>query len=203
MKNFYEKILNWKNAKPSTNVVTQNGNELICNVRDNVKNDYLHVLFYPLKEKKVKKDIDFLIRVKKSNVLDEYSKFLSCHNGMILYCGAIVFFGITENNLVNEFVEPPSLKKLNQYDYYFNNNSYLYIGNMMYFDYNNINIYINPIEDKILLIENNKLINQFETLSTFLNHLIEFYNSKYDFKGLNINYNDRKKHVYENTQLYY
>ena len=73
----------------------------------------------------------------------------------------------------------------------------------MYYDYSNINIYLDPNSEKVLLISKRNLIKEFVSLNDFLNHIIEFYNSKYDEKGINLNYNDRKKYVYENTQLYY
>ena len=203
MKKFYETILGWKNNKPSCNNVTSNGNELICNARENVKNDYLHVLFYSLKQKIVKKEVYSLVDVKKSSILDDYIDFLSEHNGMLLYCGAISIFGVTDNNSVNEFIEPFSIKRANSNDFFNKNNGFVYIGNMMYYDYSNINIYLDPNSEKVLLISKRNVIKEFVSLNDFLNHIIEFYNSKYDEKGINLNYNDRKKHVYENTQLYY
>ena len=203
MKKFYEKILRWKKNKPSCNNVTSNGNELICNARENVKNDYLHVLFHPLKQKLVKKEVYSLVNVKKSSILDDYIDFLSEHNGMLLYCGAISIFGVTDNNSVNEFIEPFSIKRANSNDFFNKNNGFVYIGNMMYYDYSNINIYLDPNSEKVLLISKRNLIKEFVSLNDFLNHIIEFYNSKYDEKGINLNYNDRKKYVYENTQLYY
>ena len=39
---FFDKLLLWKDS--NTNDKTQNGNELICLVQPNVKNDYLHVM---------------------------------------------------------------------------------------------------------------------------------------------------------------
>lgn len=203
MKKFYETILGWKNNKPSCNNVTSNGNELICNARENVKNDYLHVLFYSLKQKIVKKEVYSLVDVKKSSILDDYIEFLSEHNGMLLYCGSISIFGVTDNNSVNEFIEPFSIKRANANDFFNKNNGFIYIGNIMYYDYSNINIYLDPNVEKVLLISKRSLVKEFVSLNDFLNHIIEFYNSKYDEKGINLNYNDRKKHVYENTQLYY
>ena len=53
---FYNKILNW--AKKGDSLVTANGNNLICLVHKNIKDDYLHVLFYPLDKKKKKHSRD-------------------------------------------------------------------------------------------------------------------------------------------------
>lgn len=203
MERFYEKILKWKNNKPFSNNITSNGSELICNVRENIKNDYLHILFYPLKKKFVKKEIHSMVDNTKSTILEEYIKFLSMHNGMLLYCGAISIFGVTKCNSINEFIEPFSVKTANKNDFYNKSDGYLYVGNILYYDYTNVNIYLDLKREKVLLISKNNLIKDFLSLNEFLNHIIEFYDSKYDEKGMNLNYNDKRKYVYENTQLYY
>ncbi|MGN1227066.1 MAG: hypothetical protein ACI4TX_00315, partial [Christensenellales bacterium] len=91
---FYSEILKWKDNGPS--VVNSNGNELICYVHENVKDDYLHILFYPL-NKNNQKQFENDFQCNHNRGLEDYSKFIFEHNGSVLYSGAIVFFGYTDN----------------------------------------------------------------------------------------------------------
>lgn len=202
MESFYKKIIGWKKSKPSTNRVTSNGNELICNVREDKKNDYLHVLFYPTKTSIIKKHLKKMRKYINSKIVNDYCDFLAVHNGMLLYAGAIVIFGATLDNSINEFIEPPSLLRMNENDNYSRANHVIYIGNLMHSDYSSVNIYIDLDSNKILWLHRENVIIEFNSLNEFLVFIIKFYDPKYNHDGLNENFDDRNKNVYENTQLF-
>lgn len=197
---FYDEILKWKNNGYST--INSKGNEFICHVHKDIKDDYLHILFYPL-DKKKQKEIIKEYNIKENNGLKEYFKFIFEHNGAVLYSGAIVFFGYTDNIIPNVFLEPSSLNKMNELDRFVADNPvYLYIGNLMHRDYDNVNIYINKKTGYILWLHKNEIFKEFESLDEMLNHIIEYYDNKYGLNGENLNYKNKSKNVYENVQLY-
>lgn len=197
---FYDKIMRWKDNGFS--MVNSNKNELICLVHKNVENDYLHVLFYPLsifKQKEFEKNFD----LKTNKGLYTYSKFIFEHNGAVLYSGALVFFGYTNKTAQNIFMEPPSLEQMNLINkFVINNPIYLYIGNIMHRDYDNINIFINKQTGYILWEHKNEIFKEFKNLNDMLDFIIEYYDSCYGTNGENLNYKNRNKNVYENIQLF-
>lgn len=197
---FYDNILKWKLCGDS--IVNVNGNELICHVHKEIKDDYLHVLFYSL-GKKMQKQFEKKFDLKKNKGLKEYSMFIFRHNGSVLYSGAIVFFGFTENNTANTFIEPCSLEKMNEMnEFVYNNPSYLFIGNIMHRDFDNIDIFVNKITGYLLWMHKSRIFKEFNSLNQMLDYIINYYDPFYNSKGENINFNDRKKNVYENIQLY-
>lgn len=200
MSAFYNKIMNWSKRGDST--VTSNGNNLICLVHKNIKDDYLHVLFYPL-EKKKQKEFENKYQIKKNKFLKDYLNFISEHNGSILYSGAIVFFGFTDSRSINTFVEPASLERMNEIDRFAKDNpSYLYIGNLMHRDMNNVNIYFNVSTGYVLWMHKNEIFKEFSTLDLMLEYIIDYYEPHYGLSGENIDYDNRKKNVYENILLF-
>ena len=197
---FFDKLFLWKNG--STNDKTPNGNELICLVHPNVKNDFLHVLFYPL-DKKKRKEFEKDFDLKHNKGLESYIEFLSEHNGAVLYSGGIVFFGFTENQSINTFIEPPSLSRMNERDLVHRQYpEWLYIGNFMHREMDNVNMYINSKDGTILWVHKNQEMQKFKTLEQSLSHIYAVYNVCYKKDGENKNYNNRKMNVYENIQLY-
>lgn len=197
---FFDKLLLWKSA--SKNNKTANGNELICLVHENIPYDYLHVLFYPL-DKGKRKELEKALDLKHNKGFKEYIDFLSEHNGCVIYSGAIVFFGFTENQAINNFVEPASLMRSNEYDLVHNNHKeWLYIGNLMHSDLDNVNMYINSKNGKVMWVHKGKEMIKFDTLEDALAHIYAVYNVCYNKHGENKNYNRRDMDVYENIQLY-
>lgn len=197
---FFEKILLWK--KDNKNGKTANGNELICLVHEEIKNDYLHVLFYSL-DKKTRRNLENIVNLKHNSGLMSYINFLSEHNGGVLYSGGIVFFGFTDKTLINDFIEPPSLNRMNEIDrFHLQNPEWLYIGNLLHRDMDNVNMYINSKNGMILWLHKNKELQSFNSLEDSLNHIYSVYNICYKKDGEHKNYNNRKMHVYENIQLY-
>ena len=198
--NFFEKILLWK--IDNKNEKTTNGNDLICLVHEQIKNDYLHILFYPL-DRKIKKDLEKQADLKNNKGLISYMDFLSEHNGGVLYSGGIVFFGFTNKNTINTFIEPPSINRMNEMDrFHLQNPEWLYIGNLLHRDMDNVNMYINSKNGMILWLHKNKELQSFNSLEDSLNHIYSVYNICYKKDGEHKNYNNRKMHVYENIQLY-
>ena len=197
---FFDKLLLWKDG--NTNDKTQNGNELICLVHPNVKNDYLHVLFHPL-DKKKRKELEKGFDLKHNKGLESYIEFLSEHNGAVLYSGGIVFFGFTENQSINTFIEPPSLSRMNERDLVHRQHpEWLFIGNLMHKEMDNVNMYINSKDGSIFWVHKNQEMQKFKTLEQSLSHIYTVYNVCYKKDGENKNYNNRKMNVYENIQLY-
>jgi len=197
---FFTKLSLWKNG--NTNKRTQNNNELICLVHPNIENDYLHVLFYPL-DKLMKKELENILDLKHNKGLSSYIDFLSHHNGAVLYSGGIVFFGFTKNELINTFVEPPSLCRMNETNQFHKQHlELLYIGNFMHREMDNVNMYINVKNGSILWVHKKSEMLKFNTLEDSLNHLYAVYNDCYKKNGENKNYKNKKMNVYENIQLY-
>ena len=197
---FYNRILNW--AKKGDSLITANGNNLICLVHENIKDDYLHVLFYPL-DKKKKKQFEKDYQIKKNKHLSDYFDFIAEHNGSVLYSGAIVFFGFTDSRSINTFVEPASLVRMNETDRFVRDNpSYLFIGNLMHHDMDNVNIYFNVTTGYILWIHKGEISKEFTSLVKMLEFIIDYYEPHYKLDGENVYYNNRKKNVYENIQLF-
>ena len=198
--NFYKAILKWKDKGESC--TNARGNELICHVHKQVKDDYLHVLFYSL-DKKNQKLFDKEFNKKDNPGLRKYKDFIFEHNGAVLYSGAIVLFGYTNDNSINTFIEPASLSRMNSKSRFIRDNSvYLYIGNIMHRDLDNIDVYINRKTGYILWMHKNEIFKEFETIEKMLQHILEYYEPHYKENGENKNYNNRKKNVYENIQLY-
>ncbi len=198
--NFYKTILKWKDN--NSNEETKNGNQLICHVHENVQNDYLHVLFYSL-DRKAKKELEKYLCDGDKRAIKQYVEFLSEHNGAVLYSGAIVFFGWTNYRGINTFVEPAPLAVQDEKDKISKTNSDLiFIGNIMHRDYDNINMYLNISNGKIIWYHKNEIIKAFNALDESLEHIISFYNDCYKINGEHRFYNDRSKNVYENIQLY-
>ena len=197
---FFDKLLLWK--KDHTNDVTQNGNELICLVHENIANDYLHVLFYPL-DKKKRKELEKTLDIKRNKGYSQYIDFLSEHNGCVIYSGAIVFFGFTDSQGVNTFVEPPSLIRMNDRDVIHRQYpEWLFVGNLMHRDMDNVNIYVNAKDGTVMWTHKNCELLKFKNLEESLKHIYTVYDICYNKKGENKNYNNRKMNVYENIQLY-
>ena len=197
---FYNKILNW--AKKGDSLVTANGNNLICLVHKNIKDDYLHVLFYPL-DKKKQKQFEEDYQIKKNKHLSDYFDFIAEHNGSVLYSGAIVFFGFTDSRSINTFVEPPSLVRMNETDRFVRDNpSYLFIGNLMHHDMDNVNIYFNVTTGYILWIHKGEISKEFTSLVKMLEFIINYYEPHDKSDGENVEYDNIKKNVYENIQLF-
>ena len=88
MKEFFTQILKWKNKGES--LVNSYNNTLICKVNKEIKNDYLHVLYYPLNENDIKK-FNNEYNLNENKGLNDYKNLLKTHNGALLYSGAIVF----------------------------------------------------------------------------------------------------------------
>ena len=95
---FIDEIIKWCDRKPGFSETNAFGSRLICRVNEDVKGDYLHVLYKPLSIEESKTFIKELISVNKpsSNAVDAYLDFLHEANGAILYSGAIVIFGYTQ-----------------------------------------------------------------------------------------------------------
>lgn len=197
---FFNAIEAWKNKGKSA--INNYGSDLICLVHESKKDDYLHVLFHGLEEKN-KQKLMKACGMDGFPKLEEYLNLLSEHNGCILYSGAIVMFGLTNNNGINTFQYPPSIEKLNSNNrFVMDNPVYLFIGNLMHSDYSNVNIYINKKTGYILWMHGSDIFNEFENIGKMLDHVLEFYEPHYKENGENKDYNNRKKNVYENIQLY-
>ena len=197
---FFDKLLLWKNDH--TNNVTTNGNELICLVHENIANDYLHVLFYPL-DKRKRKELEKALDIKHNKGYSQYIDFLSEHNGGVIYSGAIVFFGFTDSQEINTFIEPPSLIRMNDRDVIHRQYpEWLFVGNLMHRDMDNVNIYVNAKDGTFMWTHKNCEMLKFKNLEESLKHIYTVYDICYNKKGENKNYNNRKMNVYENIQLY-
>ncbi|MGN1227604.1 MAG: hypothetical protein ACI4TX_03080, partial [Christensenellales bacterium] len=109
----------------------------------------------------------------------------------------------TDKIMTNKFIEPASLKRMNESKrFVLDNPIYLYIGNIMHRDYDNIEVYVNKETGYILWIHKNEIFKEFKSLSLMLDHIIDYYDSCYNSNGENVNYKNKNKNVYENIQLY-
>lgn len=191
--------MKWKQAGRS--LQTKQGNDLICLVHENIPFDYLHVLFYPLRDEDKSKFEEY-IKVKEYPGLTQYYDFLCEHNGCLLFSGSIVLFGYTEIHHFNYLEEPSSIKRLNESDEFCKQNEqFIYIGNICHLDGDNINIYLSH-NGQIFWRHKNKDIKEFATLNDMLKHIIDYYNPHYNQNGENKKYNLDCNDVYENIQLY-
>lgn len=144
---------------------------------------YLHVLFYGLTDKRFAQ-FSKEIMLEKWTGLRKYSDFLYKHNGCILYSGAIVMFGYSDKTSMEPFEEPPSLKKMNASDRFVHDNPlYLYIGNLMHCDFDNVNLYVNKKTGYILWMHEGEIFKEFKTLDDMLEHILQYYEPHYKNDG--------------------
>ena len=92
---------------------------------------------------------------------------------------------------------------MNEIDFVHRQNpEWLYIGNLMHREMDNVNMYVNAKDGFVLWMHKKAEMLRFKNLEESLNHLYLVYNKCYKEDGENKNYNNRKMNVYENIQLY-
>ena len=203
---FIDEIIKWCDRKPGFSETNAFGSRLICRVNEDVKGDYLHVLYKPLSIKESKAFINELISVNKpsSNAVDAYLDFLDEANGAILYSGAIVIFGYTQKMQSSALYDiPSSILKMNAMDYI--SNQYprlLYIGNAMHANKGVIKFYLNLDDGAIVGFYKDKETITWNSINDFFKYIIFKYDANYLPTGYHIFNGDRTKGVYDNAQLF-
>lgn len=186
-----------------THSLTETGTALAGKIAGN--EGCLHALYAPI-SKNDKKELEaYLASNKKTErrAVEQYIDFLSEHNGSVLYDGALVFFGATDNNIVNEFLYPTSVVLMNQGDYISKHlNSVLYIGNGMHIDRDNIHFYINLENGIVSGYHKGEIVISWKDLNEFFEYIYRHYDKMYGDDGIHKFYGQRDKGVYYNVQLF-
>ena len=186
-----------------THSLTETGTVLAGKIAG--REECLHALYVPISKKEKKELEAYLASDKKAarKAVDKYIDFLSEHNGSVLYSGALVFFGATDNQTVNEFLYPASVVLMNQGDHISKRlNSVLYIGNGMHVDRDNINFYFNLENGIISGYHKGEIVISWKDLNEFFEYIYRHYDKMYGDDGLHMFYGQRAKGVYYNAQLF-
>lgn len=169
------------------------------------KDECLHVLYAPISKKDEKTLKTHLASDKKTakRAVEQYIDFLSEHNGSVLYGGALVFFGATDNQAINKFLYPVSVIQMNREDYVSTHlNNVLYVGNAMHVDRDNINFYFNLENGIVSGYHKGEIVISWKDLNEFFNYIYLHYDKMYGDDGIHKFYGQKNKGVYYNAQLF-
>jgi hypothetical protein len=181
----------------------QTGTSLLGRV--GTTDEYLNALYAPVSKHDVKELEKYISSTKSfdKKVLKRLFDVLSEHNGAVLYGGGIVFFGATDNGVVNQFAYPASIIKMNNADYVSSHlKKVLYIGNALHKSKDNINFYYNLENGIVSGYLKGEIIISWKNLEDFYEYIFTAYDDCYGDDGVHKFYNDKKHFVYRNVQLF-
>lgn len=202
---FIEKIRMWKERKPGHSIINDFGNELICHVNEKNKADFLHVIYNGLTCLQKECLIESLkaTKIVEERSISEYIDLLCSANGMVLYSGSFVIFGVTDEKSEELFSQPASLMRMNDYDGIAQKiKELLYIGNAMHLNHGNIKFYLNLTNGSVNGFYRDNVTIKWGSITQFLEYIFEKYDSNYLDTGHHMHYGDISCGVYENAQLF-